>query len=235
MVISHNAETYCCNAQAQKYSNLKGGEVLAAVAQDFPKLEIKRPTFYSGSNNVASSNVAAVQLSATGVSVSPCAIPIGPVGASINPTVSPLLQHGPELTCINASPQSAPQQLPGSCEKVRSTSSWSRKNRKRVPTWMQAVNVGPTLISISATGVNVQPQALNVSPDLIVVGPYDTTIAGQVNLPATPVLHLPPQSMSCLMVRTVLFRMLCASLAWLSTWQALQWCASYSHGSVACE
>ena len=59
---------------------------------------------------------------------------------------------------------------------------------------MQAVNVGPTLISISATGVNVQPQALNVSPDLIVVGPYDTTIAGQVAFPATPVLHLPPQS-----------------------------------------
>ena len=81
--------------QAQMYNDLKGGEVLAALGHDFPKLEIKRPTFYSGSNDVASSNVAAVQLSATGVSVSPCAIPVSPVGASINPTVSccSLLQH----------------------------------------------------------------------------------------------------------------------------------------------
>ena len=47
----------------------------------------------------------------------------------------------------------------------------------------QAINVGPTLISLSATGINVQPQGINVSPDLIVVGPYDTTVAGQVTTP----------------------------------------------------
>ena len=29
--------------QAQKYNDLKGGEVLAALGHDFPKLEIKRP------------------------------------------------------------------------------------------------------------------------------------------------------------------------------------------------
>ena len=29
----------------------------------------------------------------------------------------------------------------------------------------------------------MQPQAVNISPDLIVVGPYDTTIAGQVTAP----------------------------------------------------
>ena len=92
------------NVQAQKYSSLKGGEILTALAHDFPKLEVKRPTFYSGSNDVASSNVAAVQLSATGVSVSPCAVPIGPVGASINPTVSavPLLLLCSEVTCTEA-------------------------------------------------------------------------------------------------------------------------------------
>ena len=46
---------------------------------------------------------------------------------------------------------------------------------------MQAVNVAPTLISISATGINIQPEGVNVAPDLIVVGPYDTTVAGQVS------------------------------------------------------
>ncbi len=29
-------------------------------------------------------------------------------------------------------------------------------------------------------GVNVQPQGLSISPNLIVIGPYDTTVAGQV-------------------------------------------------------
>ena len=76
------------NVQAERYGSLKGGDILAALGHDFPKLEIKRPTFFSSSNDVASSNVGAVQLSATGVSVSPCAIPIGPVGASISATVS---------------------------------------------------------------------------------------------------------------------------------------------------
>ena len=100
---------YVPNVQAQKYSGLKGGEILTALAQDFPKLEVKRPTFYSASNDVVSSNVAAVQLSATGVSVSACAIPIGPVGASINPTVSavPLLLLCPEVTCTDAPSQSS--------------------------------------------------------------------------------------------------------------------------------
>ena len=32
-------------------------------------------------------------------------------------------------------------------------------------------------------GVNVQPQGLNIGPTLIVIGPYDTTVAGQVRLP----------------------------------------------------
>ncbi len=45
---------------------------------------------------------------------------------------------------------------------------------------MQGISIGPTVISISATGVNVQPQGLNISPNLIVVGPYDTSVSGQV-------------------------------------------------------
>ena len=45
----------------------------------------------------------------------------------------------------------------------------------------QGVTISPTLISASATGVNVQPQGVNIAPDLIVVGPYDTTVAGQVS------------------------------------------------------
>lgn len=34
-------------------------------------------------------------------------------------------------------------------------------------------------------GVNVQPQGLSISPNLIVIGPYDTTVAGQVRLSCT--------------------------------------------------
>ena len=60
--------------------------------------------------------------------------------------------------------------------------------------------MGPTVISISATGVNVQPQGLYVSPNLIVVGPYDTTIAGQVSSPAIPVLLLASLRIFCRVV-----------------------------------
>lgn len=71
-----------------KYKELKGGNISAALGKDFPKLEIKAPTFYSGSDHVMNSNVAGLQLSATGFSFSPCAIPIGPVGISVSATVS---------------------------------------------------------------------------------------------------------------------------------------------------
>ena len=58
------------------------------MGHDFPKLDIKKPTFFSGSNDVVSSNVAAVQLGLTGISFSACAVPVSPVGVNVSPTVS---------------------------------------------------------------------------------------------------------------------------------------------------
>lgn len=33
-----------------------------------------------------------------------------------------------------------------------------------------------------AAGVNVQPQGVAIAPNLIVIGPYDTTVAGQARI-----------------------------------------------------
>ena len=81
---------FIANTQVDKYKDLKGGNISAALGKDFPKLEIKAPTFYTGNANVINTNVAAVQLGATGFSFLPCAIPVGPVGVNISPTVSSL-------------------------------------------------------------------------------------------------------------------------------------------------
>ncbi|CAL8470325.1 g9867 [Coccomyxa elongata] len=43
----------------------------------------------------------------------------------------------------------------------------------------QGINIQPEGFNIVPTGVNVQPQGLSISPTLIVIGPYDTTVAGQ--------------------------------------------------------
>ena len=85
------------NVQAGKYDGLKGNETLAAVRHDFPKLDVKKPTFFSGSNDVVSSNVAAVQLGLTGMSFSACAVPISPVGVNVGPTVSAVPSSGISL------------------------------------------------------------------------------------------------------------------------------------------
>ena len=41
------------------------------------------------------------------------------------------------------------------------------------------------------TGVNVQPQGASIGPNLIVIGPYDTTVAGQVRPAAMSPLQSP--------------------------------------------
>ena len=76
--------------QAGKYKDLKGSDLFTALGKDFLKMEIKAPTFYSGSDDVANSNVAAIQLGATGLSFSPCAFPASPAAISISATVSAL-------------------------------------------------------------------------------------------------------------------------------------------------
>ena len=45
---------------------------------------------------------------------------------------------------------------------------------------VQGINIQPEGFNIAPTGVNVQPQGASISPNLIVIGPYDTTVAGQV-------------------------------------------------------
>ena len=41
-------------------------------------------------------------------------------------------------------------------------------------------NLASTACMTLLAGVNVQPQGLSIGPTLIVIGPYDTTVAGQV-------------------------------------------------------
>ena len=63
---------------------------------------------------------------------------------------------------------------------------------------MQGISISPTVISASATALNVQPQGINISPDLIVVGPYDKTFAGQVSASANfESLCAPPKYIQC--------------------------------------
>ena len=47
------------------------------------------------------------------------------------------------------------------------------------------------VFNIAPTGVNIQPQGASISPNLIVIGPYDTTVAGQVLIPQKS----PPRSL----------------------------------------
>ena len=42
------------------------------------------------------------------------------------------------------------------------------------------INLSPQGISVAPTGVNVNPFGASISPSLIVIAPYDTTVAGQV-------------------------------------------------------
>ena len=52
---------------------------------------------------------------------------------------------------------------------------------------MQGISIQPVGVDIAPTGVNITPQGVNIAPVLIVVGPYDTTVAGQVsNLSVKP-------------------------------------------------
>lgn len=48
------------------------------------------------------------------------------------------------------------------------------------PAVVQGINIQPEGFNIAPTGVNIQPQGASISPNLIVIGPYDTTVAGQV-------------------------------------------------------
>ena len=61
---------------------------------------------------------------------------------------------------------------------------------------MQAVNIQPEGINIVPTGVNIQPKGASISPNLIVIGPYDTTVAGQVSTCCSTPGRLACQSMS---------------------------------------
>lgn len=61
-------------------------------------------------------------------------------------------------------------------------------------------------------GVNVQPQGANISPTLIVIGPYDTTVAGQVLSPLSSMLTKPNLRAAhlfgfliCVLIATVLY------------------------------
>ena len=49
------------------------------------------------------------------------------------------------------------------------------------PAAVQGINIQPEGFNIAPTGVNIQPQGASISPTLIVIGPYDTTVAGQVS------------------------------------------------------
>lgn len=48
---------------------------------------------------------------------------------------------------------------------------------------MQGLSIQPVGVDIAPTGVNITPQGANIAPSLIVIGPYDTTVAGQVSIP----------------------------------------------------
>ncbi|CAK0774053.1 hypothetical protein CVIRNUC_004129 [Coccomyxa viridis] len=54
------------------------------------------------------------------------------------------------------------------------------------------VNIQPEGFNIVPTGVNVQPQGASIGPNLIVIGPYDTTVAGQgLNIAPTLIVVAP--------------------------------------------
>ena len=50
-----------------------------------------------------------------------------------------------------------------------------------VPAAVQGLSIQPVGVDIAPTAVNIVPQGLNIAPTLIVIGPYDTTVAGQVS------------------------------------------------------
>lgn len=67
------------NVRGAEYKGLKGVDISAAAARDFPKLKIKVLTFYASPNHVIATNAAAVQFNANGLSVSPCIVWVNPV------------------------------------------------------------------------------------------------------------------------------------------------------------
>ena len=52
-----------------------------------------------------------------------------------------------------------------------------------VPAAVQGLSIQPVGVDIAPTGVNIVPQGANIAPSLIVIGPFDTTVAGQVSGP----------------------------------------------------
>jgi hypothetical protein len=52
------------------------------------KMKIEKPVWMASNPHVFQTDVAALQFGVTGMSVSPCAIPVNPVGVAVDPTVS---------------------------------------------------------------------------------------------------------------------------------------------------
>ena len=52
------------------------------------KMEINKPVWMASNSNLFQTDVAALQFGATGMSISPCVIPVNPVGMAVDPTVS---------------------------------------------------------------------------------------------------------------------------------------------------
>lgn len=204
--------------QATSLQKLGKGDISGVLSQAMDNaVSINAPTFFSTSTNLFQSTIAAIQFGFTGVSVAPCAIPITPLGIGIFPQVRCLAlvaqssssKHGcSHALCdlLVGRPDKAvkrPCCIGAYVELPLPAYLWARPgggaqtlllHALSGPAAVQGINIQPEGFNIAPTGVNIQPQGASISPTLIVIGPYDTTVAGQVSTrcstPGRPCMQL---------------------------------------------
>lgn len=77
-----------CAVKAASLHKLGEGDISGILAQAMTNaVSITAPTFFSTSTDLFQDTIAAIQFGFQGVSVSPCAIPITPLGVGIFPQV----------------------------------------------------------------------------------------------------------------------------------------------------
>ena len=76
------------NVKATSLKRLGDGDISEVLALAMTKaVSISAPTFFATNTALFQDNIAAIQFGFSGVSVSPCAIPIVPIGIGIFPQV----------------------------------------------------------------------------------------------------------------------------------------------------
>jgi hypothetical protein len=103
------AEGRWLKTQAEEWKKLQSGDLTDLLIKLVsPNIQIDAPVFFSTSSDLLASSISAINFGFTGVSYSPCAIPVTPLGEQfLNPAWSWCLAGCKKTTSCSALAESA--------------------------------------------------------------------------------------------------------------------------------